>query len=95
MAPVVEKGARQRNVYLTQGIWRDAFDLVRAQACCIATHRTPLNAHKQTPQRSVSLCKMVSIRPHADTIATWCSFCNSAHVLQVQQLLPALGVAHA
>lgn len=32
VAPVVEKGARRRNVYLTQGTWRDAFDTVGARS---------------------------------------------------------------
>lgn len=33
VAPVVERGAVTRNVYLTAGLWRDAFDQVRAPAC--------------------------------------------------------------
>ncbi len=28
VAPVVEKGARARDVYLTRGTWRDAFEQV-------------------------------------------------------------------
>ena len=29
VAPVVERGARKRDVYLTAGTWRDAFEPVR------------------------------------------------------------------
>lgn len=33
VAPVVERGATARNVYLTAGTWRDAFAQVRGASC--------------------------------------------------------------
>lgn len=34
VAPVVEKGAVRRNVYLTEGLWRDAFEEVMPVSVC-------------------------------------------------------------
>lgn len=34
VAPVVERGARKRDVYLTRGTWRDAFEPVRCLRMC-------------------------------------------------------------
>ena len=57
VAPVVERGATTRDIYLTQGQWRDPF----AEVYCLLQHAL----HAQVPLNRLQCCFLLPLKTAA------------------------------